>query len=264
MTRSSSYLGIATVALLSLGQASAAPIFSDDFSGPGLAPGWVVLPGSGAYSVTGGKLRYYNQGPLSSPGGWSTTSLGLAHEFSGTHWQVDTKAEFRLLWLNGSGGSSGAQRPQMMVNLNQALPLKEYVAFDRSIDAYYSTNRLIGNFIDDPADIQSPNLLVPPENLIIGNIANGDFWLRIIRAGGDYSLDYSRDGISYSTALSGTLSNATNPYNRLLITATTYETVGSYTDFDFVSIEAVPEPATFALLAAGLAGLAALRRRRAR
>jgi hypothetical protein len=41
-----------------------APPFADNFTSPTLNSAWKVLAGHGHYTVAGGQLRIYNEGPL--------------------------------------------------------------------------------------------------------------------------------------------------------------------------------------------------------
>jgi hypothetical protein len=245
--------------------AGAANIFSDEFSGAALNPAWQVSPGQGSYGVSGGSLRYVNQGPLSSPGGWGTTSLALAVPFSGTHWQLDTKATYNLIWLNRSGASSGAQRALFMVSFDPASSYDDYAAFDRGVDAWYNANFLSAYHSNPPASTVVNGLVNPSDSVIVNNTANGTYWYRMIRDGGTLELQYSYDGLTYTSAFKSNLSDPTNPFNKVIISGNTWESVGSYTDYDYVRIEgqAVPEPGTALPLALllGAALVARLRKR---
>lgn len=235
-------------------------IFSDDFTGPSLDPAWQVQPGQGSYSLVGGNLRYYNQGPRSGPGGWFTTSLTLALPFTGTHWEIDTKATYNLYWLNSLGNSSGAQRPQVMLSFDSVSPYNDYADFDRGVDAYYGDNHLSAWYINQQGQTSALGLLNPADAAIINNIADGTYWYRIVRDGGTLTMAYSYDGVNYNTAFSAPLANPSSSYNQLLLSATTWETVGSFTDYDYVTISsAVPEPGSLILFGSALLTLAFLR-----
>jgi hypothetical protein len=237
-------------------KAMAATIFYDDFTGSTLNSAWQLQPGQGAYSLVGGQLRYYNQGPLSSPQGWSTTSLTLALPFTGTAWELDIKARYNLYWLDPSGGSSGAQDPQVMVSFDPGSTYADYADFSRGVDAYYNSNYLSAWYISASyGQTETDGLLNPADAAINNNIADGAYWYQIIRDGGILTMNVSYDGIHYQTALSTTLSNPSSSYNKLLLSATTWETVGSYTDYDYVNITTTPEPSTWGLAVAGLLGL---------
>ena len=256
---------------LGAGQALAETIFADNFTGPSLNSAWQVLPGQGVY-VFGGGLRYYNQGPLSSPSGWSTTSLALALPFMGTNWEIDTRATYSLDWCtlgNSYTGpavpnqscSSGAQRPQIMVAFDpatasdrSALTGANVAEIDRGIDAWYGDDHLSASY----GDVVASGLLNPADSTINKNIAGGAYWYRIVRSGGNLTMSYSTDGVSYATALSAQLNNPTGSYNELVLTGTTFLTENSFTDYGYVNIEslgtsAVPEPSGFALMLLGVA-----------
>lgn len=238
-------------------------IFSDDFTGP-LNAAWQVLPGQGSYSVAGGQLRYYNEGPQSSPSVWVTTSLSLAFPFTGTNWEIDTKAAFSLDWCTSGNSytgpsvptpscSSGAQRPQVIVSFDpvtasdrSSLAGNNYADFDRGTDAYYGDNHLTASY----GATSVSGLLNPADAGIVNNIADGSYWYQFIRDGGTLTMNYSYDGVHYVTALSTQLANPSSSFNELLLTGTTYETAGSFTDYDYVRItSAVPEPSSAVPLA---------------
>jgi hypothetical protein len=195
--------------------------------------------------------------------------MSLALPFSGTDWQVDTKATYNLGWLNGSGSSSGAQRSLAMVSFNTGSLWSDIATFDRGIDAYYNANSLAAYYTYGASQVNSPELLDPLDKTVVGNIADGTYWLRLVRHGGSLTMSYSRDGSTWSTGLGTTLGDASQTNNVLLLSGQTYMEVGSYTKFDFVTITALdangtPEPGSLMLMGAGLAGLAAAKKWRGR
>ncbi|HXK03880.1 MAG TPA: hypothetical protein VMS37_15870 [Verrucomicrobiae bacterium] len=240
-------------------------IFSDDFNGTSLNPSWQVQPGQGSYSVGGGNLRYYLQGPLSSPFTWFTTSTNLAYAFTGTDWEIDTKATYHLVWLDNSGNSTGAQAGQVLVSFNQSSPSSDVAQFGRGVDAWYASDYMTASYgaassanVINPADGTIPSCQ-PYCAGVTNNVADGQYWYQIIRHGGSLQMNYSYDGITYNTALSVTLADPADTYNDLLLSATTYSTAGSYTDYDYVYVKGlsstVPEPGAAILLGTVLAGL---------
>lgn len=238
---------------VSIGTAAASNIvFEDDFSGSTLNPAWQIGTGNGSYQLTGGNLRFYNQGPLSSAAGWSTVALNLNIPFNGTQWEADTKATYHLVWLNARGNSSGAQGPQILVSFNSTSPFTNYGGFERVIDAWYQSNDLMAWYNNNSVT----GLVNPADTPVINNVADGTYWLQFIRNGASFSMNYSFDGQNYHNALTTTLTDPNNPYNDLMISATTWETVGSYTDYDFVRIQTtgsqVAEPTTLSLIASSL------------
>ncbi len=249
-------------------------IFSDNFTESTLNPAWQVLPGQGTYSLAG-DLRYVNQGPLSSPYGWATTSLSLALPFTGTDWEADVKASYSLAWcapgftytgppVPNFSTSSGAQRSDVMVSFDpvtgsdrSALSGNNVAAFDRGVDAWYGANVLSASYGSDLAS----GLLNPAASTIDNNIAGGTYWYQIVRNGGTLTMSYSYDGVHYSTALSTSLADPSSSYNELLLTGWTYLNAGSYSDFDSVTIKSLspspmPEPSAWIPLAVGLACIA--------
>jgi len=240
-------------------------IFSDDFIGSTLNSAWQVLPGQGSYTVGAG-LRYFNAGPTASTTGWFNPALTLALPFTGTSWEMNTKATYSLHWLvSGSYtgppvptpfGSSGAQGPEVLVKFNPVVidtnyAGSDYVVVERVIDAFYGSNSLSASY----GLISNGNLLNPADSNISNNIADGTYWYQIVRDGGTLTMNYSSDGITYLNAFTTTLSDPLNPYNELLLGGNTFSTVGSYTDYEYVTITApstVPEPAPWTLLAVGL------------
>ncbi len=245
-------------------------IFSDNFSGPTLNPAWQVLPGQGSYSVGGG-LQYYNDGPEASTTGWYNAALTLALPFSGTNWEIDTEATYSLQWcptgqtytgpaVPTPSCTSGAQGPEVLVAFNPGVPISgfggpdyagtDYALFQRDIDAYYGADYLYASY----GAASNGNLLNPTDTGITNNIADGTYWLQIIRNGGTLTMNYSYDGTNYLTALSTTLSDPSSSYNELLLGGITYSTAGSYTDYHFVDIESTttPEPGTFVPLSIGV------------
>ena len=65
---------VAMVLSMNLAQANTI-IFADNFVSSTLNPAWQVLPGQGSYTVGGGKLRYYDDGPVASTTGWYNSLL---------------------------------------------------------------------------------------------------------------------------------------------------------------------------------------------
>jgi hypothetical protein len=264
------------------GPAMAASIFSDNFSGATIDPAWQLLAGQGSYSMVG-DLRYNNQGPLSSPSGWSTTSLSLAYTFAGTEWEIDTVSTSHLAWCtSGSytgpampnfGCSSGAQHSLVFVSFDPftaadrtAYAGSNIALFDRGIDAWYGSNSLSASY----GVTNTSGLLEPSDSGISSNIAGGTYWYQFIRNGGTLTMKYSSDGVHFNTAFSTPLANPANPFNELVLSGQTYWNVGSYSDFTSVNIfspdgivispDGVPEPTTFGLFGLGLLALAGIRR----
>jgi len=254
-------------------------IYSDNFSGSTLNPAWQVLPGQGTYSLNG-DLRYYNQGPLSSPTVWDTTSLALALPFNGTNWVLDTEATYSLNWCtsgNYTGPStpnqtcsSGAQDPQVIVSFapvtasdrSALADSTNFADFSRGTDAWYGADYLSASY----GGASVTNLLSPADSSITGNIAGGTYWYQFVRNGGMLTMSYSTDGINYNTALTVSLADPSNPFNELLFSGSTYLTVDSFTDYHDVTITALssaPEPATWSLVLGGVLifGPVAMRRR---
>jgi hypothetical protein len=232
------------------GRALAATVFSDDFSGATLDPAWQVQPGLGTYSLVGGQLRYYGVG-ASAPYGWGSPSLALALPFTGTDWEIDIKATYNLYWLDSTGNSSGGQWGKIMVSFDPVSEYNDYSDISRRIDAWSGINELSASY----GSTSAPGLLNPADATIQNNIADGTYWYQIIRAGGLLTINISHDGANYQPALSVSLSNPSGSYNELLLSGATYTTVGSYTDYDYVSITAAPEPGTWGIAVVGLLGL---------
>ncbi|MGH9664069.1 MAG: hypothetical protein ACRD9L_06580, partial [Bryobacteraceae bacterium] len=231
-------------------------IFSDDFTGPNLNAAWQVLPGNGSYSLAGGQLRYFNDGPQASTTGWLSPALTLALPFTGTNWEIQTKATYSLQWLDSSGNSSGAQGQEVLVKFNPSVTTSsfggpnyagtDYTVIERDIDAYYGANYLSASY----GAVYNGNLLNPADATVTNNIADGTYWYDIIRDGGALTIKYSNDGVNYANAFSTTLSNPSSSYNELLLGGNTWATVGSHADYDYVHITgAVPEPSGFVPLA---------------
>ena len=104
------------------------------------------------------------------------------------------------------------------------------------------------------------------DSSINNNVADGTYWYRIARNGGNITVSYSGDGSQYAAALSADLTDPANPFNELILTATTFETANSFTVYDHVNIastSSAPEPGGFTLMALGAAciGLGRFRRK---
>jgi hypothetical protein len=148
------------------------------------------------------------------------------------------------------------------VSDRSALTGGNYIDIDRGTDAWYGDNHLSVSY----GSLSSSALLNPADSAISNNIADGTYWYRIARNGGSLSISYSYDGSHYANALSATLANPTNPFNELILSATTFDTANSFTTYDHVNIESTsstPEPGGFALMALGAAciGLGKIGRR---
>lgn len=255
--------------------AVATVIYSDNFSGPTLNPAWQVLSGQGTYAMVG-DLRYSNQGPQSSPGGWATTSMSLSLPFTGTNWQADVTATYSLQWgssgnytgpsVPSPGNSSGAQAPQVIMSFD---PITEgnrtglsgpgnYADFYRGVDAFYGSNVMEAFY----GATTVPGLINPADLMINNNVAGGTYFYRFGRNGGTLTMLYSYDGLNYFTALTTALSNPLSNFNQLLLSATTFSSAGSFTDFTNVTITdtTIPEPGAFTLIASALLVLPLLRR----
>src|SRR5579884_3277400 len=185
-------------------------IFSDDFNGSTLNPAWQIMPGQGSYTVGGGHLRYFNDGPRTSTTGWYSPALTLALPFSGTHWEIRTEATYNLQYLDSSGVSSGAQGPEVLVKFNPGTTTSafggpnyagtDFVRIERNIDAGYGSNTLSADY----GNVVNNNLLNPADT-IQNNIGDGTYWYEITRDGGTLTVDYSYDGTHFKTALTAAL-----------------------------------------------------------
>jgi len=227
--------------------------FSDNFQSSTLNPAWQLLPGQGSYTVGGGHLRYYSDGPDAATTGWYYPALTLALPFTGTNWTIETKATYSLVWnicesYTGppaplqNGCSSGAQGPEVLVSFSSGTTTSvdggpNYAGSDvaflqRIIDPWYGADTLSAFY----GAASSANVLTPADATIENNIADGTYWYRITRNGGTLTISVSSDGANYTLALSTTLSNPTGTYNKLLLGGTTFSTAGSYTDYSYVHI----------------------------
>jgi hypothetical protein len=93
-------------------------IFNDNFTNA-ISPLLQMLPGQGAAAAANGQLRYFNQGPLSP---FRVGGLSLALPFTGTRWQLDTKATYSLPWCV-SGNYSGPPAPNQTCSSGAQAPL---------------------------------------------------------------------------------------------------------------------------------------------
>lgn len=138
--------------------ANASLIYYDDFSGSSLNSGWRFNSGQGSYSMTGSSLRYYNNGPMSSYNTWATKSLEMIYPFSGTNWEIETKATYHLYW-----SGTGAQNPHFMVSYDPVSRYSNFSDFSRGGDEWYGANYLIayyyGNGVAVPNHYSDINLL---------------------------------------------------------------------------------------------------------
>jgi hypothetical protein len=247
------YLAL-TVLLACLPLGAQVPLpFIDNFYGSTLNPNWQLLPGQGSYSVGGGQLSYYDDGPTASTTGWYSPALTLALPFSGTTWTIEIKAKYSLDWCmpgNTYTGppvpnqtcSSGAQGPEVLVKFDNVVTTSGYggpnyagddfVVIERNIDAWYGSDSLSAAY----GGVSNVNMLNPADATIQNNIADGTYWYRIKRAGGTLTVEYSYDGRTYSTAFSTALANPSGTFNELLLGGITYLTAGSLTQYDYVRI----------------------------
>lgn len=229
--------------------------FTDNFSGPTLDPAWQVLPGQGSYTVGGGVLRYYNDGPVASSTGWYNTALTLALPFTGRNWKMEIQAKYNLFYVFPGGNATGGQGPEVLVKFSPDFApggygTPSYAGYDfavieRDIDACTGCNPAnylfagygaVGNSnLLNPADAGTP----PPNN-----IGGGTYWYQIIRQAGMLTLNVSYDGTNYFQAFSAPLSNPSSTFNELLIGGITFLTAGSYTDYGPVTITSLETPAT--------------------
>jgi hypothetical protein len=242
-------------------------IFSDSFSEPVLNSSWVQLAGTGSYTVGGGQLQYNNVGPVASPSGWGNTSLSLGLPFTGTDWEIDFEASYSLAWclpgnnINGpavpnQSCSAGAQEPRVGVSFapvtatdRSALGNGDFADFYRVTDAWYGSDSLGAEYGGDSVS----TLLAPADSTIQNNVAGGTYFYQIIRDGGSLLMNYSTDGVRYTTALSAMLADPANDFNEFAITGTTYLTAGSFASYGPLTIQSeTPEPSTLFLIEGGL------------
>ncbi len=164
-------------------------------------------------------------------------------------------------------GSVGAQRPDVLVTFSpvtegdrSAFNTTDYANFDRGVDAYYGSNYLSAGY----GATSNGSLLNPADTDISNNIADGTYWLRIIRNGGTLYMNYSYDGVNYMNGITTTLDNPSDPFNELVLSGTTFLTASSYADYSFVTIQSTaPEPGSMLPVLLCAAGMAVFRRRRA-
>ena len=132
-----------------------------------------------------------------------------------------------------------------------ALGGTNYADWYRDIDGYYGSDQLIASY----GAAGSANVLNPADLNVTGNVAGtSTYWLQIVRDGGGLSMNISYDGTTYTNALTTTLTDPANSFNELVLSGTTFETAGSFTNFDYVSITgtSTPEPSSAVI---GLSGL---------
>lgn len=220
------------IALCALADSSGAN-FSDEFTGPALDPAWVVRPGQGSYSFVSGNLRFFNEGPLSSPWTWMTTSMVLAHPFTGTQWEFEAKVRYNLVYLNSLGNSAGAQASLLIFHIGAGASAVD-VTINRGVDAWYGNNTLLTSLCSVSLCSPIVPMLNPADAAVVGNVADGTYWFRIARDGGTITVRYSFDGATWQTAFSAPLPNPSEQLNELLISGQTWETVGSFADFDYI------------------------------
>ena len=222
-------------------------VFSDDFQSATLNSAWQLQSGGGSYTVGGGTLSYYNGGYSAATSGWVRPALTLVLPFTGTQWQIDTKATSNIVYQL-SGSSTGTQAVQLLTSFKpfvQSDPNKDAAMIARGTDAWYGYNAIQGSYSGAgwSADALTPAIFCQG---FCGDTktVTDTFWYRFIRNGGTITEEYSADGSDYTTLFSASLANPSGAYNEFVLGGMTYMPAGTYTNFDYVNITAtsVPEP----------------------
>lgn len=220
--------------------------FEEDFSTPTLDPAWEVVPNLGSYSLTDnpGYLRYSFTGSRAYSGGWMQNyqqsgywrpSLTLLRQFDGENWVLTTKADYNL-HAHNSGSSTGAQRQTLWMALGE--DTNDYIFLDRGIDWWYGHDSLLRvQLVSNGVSVAYfQGELVP-----IGSDGWGrdTYWYEITRNGEEISVRYSNDGITYTTAFTASLSEPVAATQRAIIDMSLWNSVGSYTDWDYINVEPI-------------------------
>jgi hypothetical protein len=274
-------LGVTLAAAGGLAPLSAS--FIDEFNSTTLDPAWTVIPYSGSIprahgntgpansfslTATPGRLRYTLNPMTHGDGfinGYQTTTgvhsccthdagLEISRPLSGDHWLLEFKADYFMPFSNGRAlnldvyfGSGGTGT---------------YLArFGRGRDTGTNDFRTTLDQLSGPFPSLTP--LGYRLEQTSGDINTVIY--QLIRNGGNLSARWSEDNGAtwiegYSVDLSGALGSLEQ---RVSFSGLSwFNPAGSYADYDYVSFNDVPEPATGLMVLAGLFGAAAWRRRR--
>ena len=256
----------------SLSTGSATPegsvIFDEQFSSTTtLDPAWTFTQrsGRGRYSLTDnpGWFRYYGEGyqtwqaltwwdPTLNPP-WPESSY-LSRPFAGDHWTLRSSAAYHLHGTN-NGGSLGAQDANFVIAFGEGkgplLWISRCVDKANNFDALqiYIQNADGGTPMrfPDMASLETTFNFKAPDDVYHVEGAEGwihhTYWYEVVRDGQQVTVKVSSDGTTFVTARSFTLPPTTTPAQRLAVYQLQYTPQGSYTDWDFITVNApVPAP----------------------
>ena len=173
--------------------------FIDDFSNPELARFYDIVPGVGNLIRQNDGLHYTilrgPDGPTSAQDYFTIDSLGrpqpptakVVLEFQGLEWSLEALVDYEF------ERKTNGRSAHLCVAFGEPSQVYQHgIAVVRSADLDPNSHALAACMYNAPAEPQCKELTRTPRNRN---------WFRIIRAGDDFAVEWSEDGIGFTTAL---------------------------------------------------------------